>query len=188
MSETDPTTTTTTEDPSTVGAVSAEEAATDLPTAPDGTELPGLTRAIVVAARRMGASPRITDQGWVAFATGGQVVGVRPYPNTPVAMRVFIEYPLGEVDAPRERMLEVANQIGTVLRTVKTSVVEDRLVISSDSFVLHEADVAPMLLLGMQGVVAGGTVFREVVVGTGDVPDADAETPAGAPAAGGATA
>jgi hypothetical protein len=97
-------------------------------------------------------------------------------------MRVFVEYPLAEVDAPRERMLEVANQIGTVLRTVKTSIVEDVLVVSSDCFVLHEADVAPMLVLGMQGVVAGGTVFREVIAGGGEVPDPDAT--AGAPQAG----
>jgi hypothetical protein len=178
MSETDQITTEA--DPATAGAFSAEEAAKDLPAGPDGAELPNLTKAIVIAARRMGADPRVTDQGWVACDANGQVVGVRPYPRTPVAMRVFVEYPLAEVDAPRERMLEVANQIGTVLRTVKTSIVEDVLVVSSDCFVLHEADVAPMLVLGMQGVVAGGTVFREVVAGGGDVPDPDA-TPAGAP-------
>ncbi len=179
MSDTDQTTTETV-DPATVGAMSAEDAAKDLPTGPDGAELPNLTRAIVVAARRMGADPRVTDQGWVAFEAGGQVVGVRPYPRTPVAMRVFVEYPLAEVDAPRERLLEVANQIGTVLRTVKTSIVEDILVVSSDCFVLHEADVAPMLVLGMQGVVAGGTVFREVAVRGGDVADPDAADGEGA--------
>jgi hypothetical protein len=176
MNETDQVTTQT--EPAGAGALSAEQAATDLPTGPDGAELPNLTKAIVIAARRMGAEPRVTDQGWVAFDAGGQVVGVRPYPRTPVAMRVFVEYPLAEVEAPRERMLEVANQIGTVLRTVKTSIVEDVLVVSSDCFVLHEADVAPMLVLGMQGVVAGGTVFREVIAGGGDVPDPEA-TPAG---------
>src|SRR5690348_13349575 len=86
----------------TAGAMSAEEAAKDLPTGPGGAELPDLTKAIVIAARRMGADPRVTDQGWVAFDANGQVVGVRPYPRTPVAMRVFVEYPLAEVHAPRE--------------------------------------------------------------------------------------
>lgn len=160
-------------DQGTAGAMSAEDAAKDLPTGPDGAELPNLTKAIVVAIRRMGAEPKITDQGWVAFDADGQVVGVRPYPRTPVAMRVFVEVPLSEVDATRERMLEVANQIGVVVRTVKTSVIGDILLVSSDCFVLHEADVAPMLVLGMQGVVAGGRIFREVVGGDGDVPDAD---------------
>ena len=164
------------------GLRTAEDAAKDMPTGPDGAELSNLTKAIVVAVRRMGGDPRITDQGWVAFDADGQVVGIRPYPGTPVAMRVFVEYPLAGLEATRERMLEVANQVGVVLRTVKTSLLDDVLLISSDCFVLHEADVAPMLVLGMHGVVAGGTVFREVVVGDGDVPTDDEATAGDAPA------
>ena len=56
MSETTNDTTAQT-DTETLGAMTAEDAAKDMPTGPDGAELPNLTKAIVVAVRRMGGDP-----------------------------------------------------------------------------------------------------------------------------------
>ena len=166
----------------TVGPLTDPPSLPNFPPPPDEHPLRG---RVLDALIDQGLKPDIDPDGDVAFVVQDQQLFVRCTEGDFQIMRVFGQWAISDaVPADPLTRLETCNEITLQLNIVKAGLANDTLVVTAEHIVTPSSDVASLVNITIQLVLAGVQMWHERIMGGGGEtgPGAGQPAPDGDPA------
>jgi hypothetical protein len=158
---------------------------TSLPNFPPPPDEHPLRGRVLDALIDQGLAPNVDSDGDVAFTVQDQQLFVRCTEGDFQIMRVFGQWAISEaVPSDPLTRLSTCNEITLQMNIVKAGLANDTLVVTTEHIVLPTSDVAGLVNVSIQLVLAGVQMWHERIMGGGGEtgPGAGQPAPEGGPA------
>ncbi|MCE1180599.1 MAG: YbjN domain-containing protein [Micrococcales bacterium] len=139
---------------------------TSLPNFPPPADEHPLRGRVLDALIDQGMQPNVDADGDVAIQIDDQQLFVRCTEGDFPIMRVFGQWALApEIPADPQKQLETCNEINLTLNLIKTGLANNTLVVTGEHLVGDDSDLASLLQITIQIVLAGVQMWHERILG-----------------------